>query len=286
MPENDVSNTDRAETNDAVHPNREPSDTNRSAAHPDDPGRDERDRTVLVYQRRSFLKTLPLPPIVAALAGCQSDDLGIDLSDVPTATENEPGGGIRFGDVIQIGEAYHAQVVMRGGNGSTIRMAGRFYGEDYYLRIERDGAVSEAYLVDDDRYVDVNGQCSQYPDVRVASQDASASDGRAGGIETSPQLTRAGSTTIDGREMLVFELLEDTFGGYGDQLTYYVDPESGYLRRLEAGSITVDYYFRREVEPIVAPDMDCRQPAAPLPRGSRGQNETDDAPGEADIPTE
>lgn len=210
-------------------------------------------------RRRQFLKGMAIPPTVAALAGCARFGVGRDDSDA-IVEDLEPGDVTGFPGAIRFGDRY-AMEVSRGADGTRV-LSGRFHHEDRVLEFADDGAGNAvtSYLVDGDGYVVTAGECVEYPEVAAALDSVAEFDPENASTATgTPEVTVTGKTTIDGRETLVFEPAQGAPADTGQRVTYYADVETRYLRRIEAGSVTVDYHAWTEVEPIEAPASDCRQ---------------------------
>lgn len=220
-------------------------------------------------RRRQFLKTLSVPPFAAALAGCES--IGDDLlkDGAPTGVPDD-GGRSELAAVVEFGESFAVDVVASSVAGGETRLTGRVDRGDYYLRVEREDAATELYVVDGTGYVLDDDRCLEYPDV-TARQEVQA-DSREGGeyeAPTSPSVAPTGTTTVDGREVRAFERSAAGPDGSGEALTYYVDSETGYLRRIETESTVVDFRSWGDVEPVEAPDVECQQMEGPsLPTGT------------------
>lgn len=210
-------------------------------------------------RRRQLLKGMAIPPTVAALAGCARFGVGRDGSDA-IVEDLEPGDVTGFPGAIRFGDRY-AMEVSRGADGTKV-LSGRFHHADRVLEFADDGegnAVT-SYVVDGDGYVVTAGECIEYPDVAAALDSVAGFDrGNASTATSTPEVTVTGKTTIDGRETLVFEPAQGAPADTDQRATYYADVETRYLRRIEAGSVTVDYYAWTEAEPIEAPAGDCRQ---------------------------
>lgn len=143
-----------------------------------------------------------------------------------------------------------------GAGSSTIRVN----GQNVYMTIEGTMNV-EAYFVDGDYYQVAGGQCFKNPqnmdlDTPGPVPEPDGEWDPTADIPEEPD----GTETIDGETMLVYN-----FGGteesiYGStELTAYVSEETGYLRRVESEEWQVDYHSWGDVDPIEAPDMECRE---------------------------
>lgn len=215
----------------------------------------------VVSRRRRFLVALSAPPIAAALAGCPIPDEGTaGDGETPPARvdlrEMDAGDAAPFGGIVRFADAYEMEATASGANTSEIHTSGRFDGDSHALHVETDDASFESYVVDGDAYQVRDGDCVRYPGVADGVQAETTTDDAAAGARN-PELTRTGTTTIDGAEAAILELPAGELEAYDDPLTYYVDVETGYLRRLEGGFGTVEYASWGDVEAIEPPD-DCR----------------------------
>jgi hypothetical protein len=236
-----------------------------------------------VADRRRFLQALSASAVSTSVAGCGQLDLGggTPLDDLSPGDRTDYSGAFRFGD------AYRMRVT-RPGDGAPLTVA-RFDGDDRYLRLPENGAepAVESYIVDGDGYVVVDGDCTRYPDVDSGTEALASVAEQPGGDTGTPELEVTETTSLDGREMLVLTVPaadvaagtpsgpadgpgsgqnrtrtrdgnedEASMGTHG-RMTYYVDAETRYPRRLETGATVVDYRSWGDVEPITVPDLDC-----------------------------
>jgi len=205
-------------------------------------------------RRRRFLGTLAAPPTIAALAGCS---FGGDGATDPIVEDLEPGDTAGYPGAVRFGNRY-VMAVTRATDGEST-LSGRFYHRDRFLRFENDGNVVESYLVDGDGYVVTGDQCVEYPDLGAGFESVAAVDADLDpDAPAEPELAVTGRTTIDGRTVLVLELPAGELAADEAGVTYYVDDETRYLRRIEAETVVVDYHSWNEIDPIQVPDLDCR----------------------------
>lgn len=208
-------------------------------------------------RRRRVLAAMAAGATAPALAGCSG--LG---DDDPVVEDLEPGDTTGYGGAIRFGDAY-AMSVTRVADGSTT-LVGRFSGADRYLRQERADGSIESYLVDGVGYVVEDADCTRYPDLDAGVRSVGSVADDSGARDDQPsRLTVTDRDTIDDRAALVLEADRDDAS-----LTYYVDEETRRLRRLETPTTVVAYRSWNDVDPIEAPDGDCREaPEAPTPTG-------------------
>lgn len=146
-------------------------------------------------------------------------------------------------------------------NGQSGSASGRYYGDDYYMRIEPDDVEDtfEKYFVDDDTYLVINeAECvlnpgsGMEPDADVESE----TDAEARVNEPDPDLKPDGTTDIDGETVYIYEVTGEDIDG---SRTFYVSVSTGYVRRVEGPGGTVDFHSWGEIDPISPPDLDCRE---------------------------
>lgn len=209
--------------------------------------------------RRQFLKTISLPPVAVALAGCPLG--GSSDGEATTGTFTPPdlseGDSTRFEETIRFGDAYAMVLERTGEDGTEIAVSGRFQGADHHLEIDLADSTTETYVVDGDTYFVADGTCTRYPGVASVPGDVGAVGVVPEDPSDYPELTFRGSVTRAGEEFLQLVLPADALEGFEDPLTYYVDPTTYYLRRLETAAVAVDYHSWGEVDPIEPPAMDC-----------------------------
>lgn len=214
---------------------------------------------------------------VALLAGCTGgDEDGSDgtptgeddgatetgVDDDADGTETEESGSDAGGDAARaLGDAVsfpssYALEVTTTTDGQTMNMSGRFHEGDMYLEFQQQGRAMDWYLVGAETYVVSNGNCITGMSEGVNEEQVSPA-AQESAATNNPDLTPAGTDTIDGQEVLVYELSQTGMSSV-DTITYYVLADSGYPRRMEAGPTTWDMHSWGEVDPVSKPDMDCR----------------------------
>lgn len=226
--------------------------------------------------RRRFL--LGAGATVALLAGCVGDDADDEADDdSPAATDDgdddpgddgpgddgdaDPGDdsddsadadGQEFVDTFRWTDEYRAVIVDAERN---IESEMRFHGENSYHRSTIQGMETEIYLIGDETYTVTDGQCllvEEPPD----EADQGEPDGEEIQEDNLAALSRVGTDTIDGDSVTVYELRAEDSVFMEEDTTYYV-LDSGYLRRIEVGEMTVDYFDWGDTDPVEPPDMDC-----------------------------
>lgn len=204
-------------------------------------------------RRRQILKSLSVVPLAAALSGCQ---FGADTG-AATRSDLAPGESTRFADALRFERSYGVEMAVRAADGPTTTTIGRFHGRDHYLRHDRDGNVIESALVDGDGYV-VDGECVTHPDLTdgIEGPRDGVAERRRDGV-SDPELTVTGTTSIDDREAYVLALPAGSVEGHASDLTYYVDAETRYLRRLETAATVVEYHSWGDVDPIDLAELGC-----------------------------
>lgn len=193
------------------------------------------------------------------------EDSGDSGSGSETATDEDSEGesGGSTGGAPQLGESVTfpdsfgmTATVTRGGQ--TVEMSGRFDRENLYWELNQQGQRVEWYLVDDTSYFVAEGRCFQGSLQSELSRDDIDPEGFSEEASANPAIEPAGTDTIEGEEVLVYEVSADAATEYDETLTYYILADSGYLRRIESPSMQWDFHSWGDVEPVEEPDMDCQ----------------------------
>lgn len=262
--------------------------------------------TTPATRRRSLLKTLSVPPLVAALAGCPSMDTDSSTDDEQTeGGEPRPdvseGEAISFGDAVRLANSYEIQVrTLTGDDQPGVTMTGRVHEGDQYVRTEQGETTTESYLVDGQGYVVTGEDCFTYP-TDAASLDGDTEPAESGDApDSQPEVTLLERTVIDGTEVDRYER-RDRGTEQGDTVRYDVAAETGYLRRMRTGSAVIEYSAWGGADPVTPPDVECQPYEAPTvedsatdtdtgtdsetnpPSGSEGSSDTPTDPGDWDI---
>lgn len=191
-----------------------------------------------------------------------TEDAGGGTDGSGSRTEATDGGGTDTGDAPQLGDTVvfpdsFAMTATVSTGGQTFEMSGRFDGEDLYWEFEQGGQVIEWYLVGENSYVVTGGQCFSGSLQQGINREDVDPGALSEGASANPAVEPVGTDTIDGEEVLVYEVSGSSPAG-GETLTYYVLADSGYPRRIESESMQWDFHSWGEVEPVEAPEMDCR----------------------------
>lgn len=248
-------------------------------------------------RRRSVLKTLSLPPLAMALAGCPDDNDPFAPGAPGTGGPPEdlsPGATLAFEEAVRGGRSYELSVSVGAGEGETT-LTGRVDGNNQYVRTEQGEGATETYLVDGQGYLVTGDQCVQYEAGVGGQRPPGGTDSET---SASMDLRLVERATVDGRETYRFEPAGDwgaatrtggtatattaptdagESGATGPttdtdepgatartpvredtQPTYHVDVETGYLRRVETGTTVIEYGSWGSVRPVTAPDRECQ----------------------------
>ena len=209
---------------------------------------------------------------LTVLAGCSSDqNSGSDATESgggaePTAgpaetttTDKSTISGnddrsTQFGEVTRFPESYAMKATVQS-EGRTIEMSGRFNQGDMYWSFDQQGQQMEMYRIGNSTYTVAGGQCFQGTMQQGMDRDEVDPGRFSDQPEENPDITPVGRDTIDGEEVLVYEISQ---GGSQEPVTYYILAESGYPRRIEAESMRWDFHSWGSVEPIQKPEADCQ----------------------------
>lgn len=253
-------------------------------------------------RRRSVLKALSAPPLAMALAGCPGgSDGGVKSDETDGAGppgDLSPGATLAFEDAISGAGSYEFSVTT--GDGETT-VTGRVTDGDQYVRTvragqtEQGGPATETYLVDGRGYLVTATQCLKYDAGSGSREPGGDSDSGAGSTE----LRLVDRTTAEGRELYRFEPVEQqttaptvsessgtatpTDESDAGKLLYYVDVETGYLRRIERGATAVEYGSWGSVAPVTPPERECEPYEMPTAGETPTPTPTDP---ERDTPTQ
>lgn len=209
---------------------------------------------------------------IALFSGCSSDQTsgsdgtedggGADVTPEPsgaTATDEPANGGTdsgspQFGQTARFPDSYAMTATMRS-EGQTVEMTGRFYQGDMYWSVNQQGQQMEMYHIGNSTYTVSGGQCFRGT-MRQGMDRDEVNPGRfSDQPRQNPDVTPVGRDTIDGEEVLVYEISQS---GSREPVTYYILADSGYPRRIEAESMRWDFHSWGAVEPIQKPDGNCR----------------------------
>lgn len=246
-------NPNNRRTTDTTHGNSQAD--SRSVGDPEFDGpAQETDTESPLTSRRQLLTSLSVAPVAMALSGCQTN---LPTSDRSALPDIAPGDSIAVKDAIRFAESYAMALTVRSQSGREKTVTGRFHGADHYVRTTSGDVETESYMIDGTGYLFVDGECIEYPELH------SAVDGIVG--VSDERLTRTGATelgvtgveTIDDRSVY---RLERTGSEETDEIgpvTYFVDGETRFLRRIDRGRTRVDFHSWGEVDPIIPPESNC-----------------------------
>ncbi|MDZ7688536.1 MAG: hypothetical protein U5J64_07420 [Halobacteriales archaeon] len=214
-----------------------------------------------------------------------SGDDGGDDSDGETAdgadgTDDGDDGGNGddgSGGSVTFREAFGENIVtgqfafdMESKGDEQMTASGRFHQGNMYVRAEADEGTVELYQIGNDQYVVMpdEGFCMRNPsgDMTPPNEAQVEPGDYESDVSEYPDLTPAGTDTIDGEQVYVYELTSDMTGQSGT-VTYYVSVNSGYLLRVDSPDAVVNFHSWGNVEPVEAPDMDCQDMSQGPPPG-------------------
>ncbi|MDS0223555.1 hypothetical protein NDI54_19625 [Haloarcula sp. S1AR25-5A] len=226
---------------------------------------------MLQLTRRQLLGAVCAGTVV--VAGCSSDQTsssdgtensGSGAETTPettstTATGTSTNGGThgqspQFGQAARFPDSYAMTMTMES-DGRTMEMSGRVYQGDMYWSFDQQGQQMEMYHIGNSTYTVAGGQCFRGTMQQGMDRDEVDPGDFSDRAQANPELTPAGRDTIDGEDVLVYELSQDEGR---DPVTYYILADSGYPRRIEAESMQWDFHSWGSVEPIQQPDGNCQ----------------------------
>ncbi|MFW6448702.1 MAG: hypothetical protein ACOC0X_04055 [Halobacteriota archaeon] len=224
-------------------------------------------------QRRPFLGLIAATGAIP-VAGCTGggDDGGdtqpTDAADptptdgAPDPTPTEDGGSTDdhfLGEWMVWSDAYVMEMDYEDQDtGDAGHMVLRIGGDRSHWYVDSDQqGVSEMYAIDGDMYLVSDGECVLMPGNDDPTDDFGYNvDPETYGEDARnyPDLQPAGTDTIDGEPMYVYEV---TAADDAESATYYVSQTTGHLRRVVGEWGTVDLHSWGSVGPIEPPDMEC-----------------------------
>lgn len=258
-----------------------PGDTLREDSAERSPG------TQVQPRRRSLLKAVSVVPFAWPLARRPHPGSGGASGSDDSIDDLEEGDEVAISDAIRLPESYRMEVVPVDEDDPFATVSGRVHGTDQYMRTEHPDGITETYLVDGTAYVLSDEEeegavvCSEYPAEAPDSRGDHGRPARSVRGQPEPRVELIGTTIMDDRETFVFESLsrppclpepaEEAREGHAKGeavdrqmaqpgVTYFVDAETGYLRRLQTESVATDYVSWGDVELITPPDMECSEP--------------------------
>lgn len=235
--------------------------------------------------RRRFLLTVGAGA-VAGLAGCSGgddttspDDPDGDpvmdtgtptatpteegpLGETPTQSLTEPtptdGAGtdtpVTAGDIEVRTEPNFRFRISFSTDQGTVTHEGRWHGDDFASTVTGPDSSGEVYYVDGTSYVANQDACERLRS-GGSNYDTTAVDDSATRVQRFQEwddVTATDTATVDGETVYVFEV--DPEGrSISNPYTYYVNPTTGYVRRIEGPNFVVEYWDWGDVGPISAP---------------------------------
>lgn len=179
--------------------------------------------------------------------GEDGDDTIETESDEEDDGAGDGDGDPAFEEVIEEADSYEFEMVTK--NEGNYRGEGRAHDGDTYTQWE---SGSETYLVDGQIY-DINPELG----LCMLMEEEDSEEGSIGnvyeGLEGT-EITFAGTDTVDGEQMYVYEYTLAVSGEFEHEMTVYVSAETGYVLRLESGDLVTNYHSHGEADPIEAPD--------------------------------
>lgn len=183
-------------------------------------------------------------PTAAPTASATATPTATPNASGPTATDESAGPLLE--NLVSSPEEFRYRVETDTEEGTYVQV-GRWHGEDHYASIESIGDMEqsyEIYRVDGELDTVIGGQCMDMESQQVRNpRNTSQEDYN---LSERP----IGTDTIDGEAVYVYEI--ETGQRIGT-VTYYVDTESGYVRKMEFMQTTIEYWDFGSVEPVESP---------------------------------
>lgn len=128
---------------------------------------------------------------------------------------------------------------------ADMAVTGEWNDRDLHLEVTYEGRTMDLYYVGDSTYLEASGHCGKVnrmgddvPDLNP--RDWAETDSKQRRIEEWSDLEASGKTTLEGETVWIYNF-QGTVDGDQYQFTYYVDSESGRLRRVEVQRIVIEY---------------------------------------------
>ena len=186
-------------------------------------------------------------------------DDDVDTGDDEEEAHDDDGGeetGQTFGETFTFHDSYAMEMEFTDPEtGQSGWFEARHRDGNIHQHWEIDGMsdVWEMYHIDGDSYMVMGEMCFLNPD----TDDEPDLEYRDEDFDevAEPTLEPQGTTTIDNIDVYIYEVSDPSTG---EEMTYYVDSSTGYLRRIEWSFGVMDLHSWGDVEPISAPEMDCQ----------------------------
>ena len=211
----------------------------------------------------------------AGLAGCTGDGSGDDdaddtandgMDDGPSGDDqdgaDDVGGSATLGETADLGAMDSVAFGMQSlDSAMEFEFTGRMHEGNLYYEYVVDGQTIEYYLVDGDFYMVMDGMCFANPGEGQDPAEMDPEEEVAIGthedfIQDHPDVEWVSRDEIDGVEVYVYEFGDDGMGG---ELTYYVEVDTGLLRRVRSTEFVIDYHSWGDADPVSAPDVECTE---------------------------
>lgn len=194
-------------------------------------------------------------------APAETDDDTADDSDEPADDTDDSGSEPALGGTdVRFADSFVIEAVFQDEQVGEIQLTMHQRGEDYYQKMEGVQGMGEMelYHVDGTNYQVFDGQCfkdemdMETPDFET---DMEEDDEFVSALDSGPDDTG----TIDGEPVDIYEIYASDVAHQDEDVTVYVSSSTGYIRRMESPSMTMDFHSWGDVAPISPPDMDCQE---------------------------
>ena len=175
----------------------------------------------------------------------EEDDQGeqVDTTDDTSVT---------FGEIIRFDDSYAIEMVIEEEEVEGLLIL-RVDGENFLQQFHDESGQDsfEFYSVDGDTYLVIDDMCYFDPSGQEVPEgpDPAAID-----EDIDPNLEAIGTTEIDGTTVYRFDVIDSELDS---SIAYYVEKESGYLRRVESDDLIVDFHSWGDIAAIEKPDLEC-----------------------------
>lgn len=183
------------------------------------------------------------PTATGTMAGARTPTPTPNASGPPETDESDDP---LLENLLQSPDKYRYRVETNTEQGTYVQV-GRWYEEDYYGRVESGSAGQqvEVYRIDGEVVTVFDGQCMEMDSQQIQNPE-NATDEGSQNLSVRP----VGTDTIEGESVYVYEV--ETGQRIGT-VTYYVETETGYPRKMEFMQTTIEYWDFGNVDPVESP---------------------------------
>jgi hypothetical protein len=173
-------------------------------------------------------------------------------SESPTAetADGDSMEGRQFGEALRTEPSFVIEGTIQRDSGEATVQA-RVHEGDSYWRFDGPARTTELYAIDGTAYVVSDGECLEDATGSLLPTGLSREKFEAD-REAHATVTPSGRGTVDGESVIRYDLAAES-----ETLSYDLDADSGYPRRLRTSSGVFRYHSWGDVDPIEPPTVGC-----------------------------